>query len=32
VVYACEKVAQLRVADADLDRFIADLIQRVKRG
>lgn len=32
VVYACEQVAKYRTQDAVLDRFIADLMLRVKRA
>ncbi len=32
VVYACEQVAKYRTQDAALDRFIADLMLRVKRA
>lgn len=32
VVYACEQVAKYRTQDQNLDRFIADLILRVKRA
>ncbi|TVR46730.1 MAG: chromosomal replication initiator protein DnaA [Planctomycetota bacterium] len=32
VAYACEQVAKYRAQDADIDRFIDDLLLRVRRG
>jgi len=32
VAYACEQIAQLRTRDTGLDRFIVDLVARLKRG
>ncbi len=31
VTYACQKVVERRSTDADLDRFVSDLLMRVKR-
>ena len=31
VAYACQKVVERRSVDADLDRFVSDLLMRVKR-